>query len=219
MSTGAQAAFDAIQARDFSRAAAALREDPSLAVARDAQGRSLVLLAIYHRASEVVKAAIAGGHRPDVFEAAALGDLARLRELVAADEKLLDSANVDSGKPLHLAAHFGQVEAVSLLLSLGADVHAFAPPPFANQALHAAAAGGSAACVARLLDAGAAVDARDRNGFTAVQIAAAGGHAEVARLLVARGADLTIEGPRGRAADLAAARGHAEVAALLGRPP
>ena len=52
-----------------------------------------------------------------------------------------------------------------------------------------AAREGNAGRVAALLQAGAAVNARNRLGNTAINLAAQGGHAETVRLLLARGAD------------------------------
>lgn len=50
-----------------------------------------------------------------------------------------------------------------------------------------------------LLNAGAAVDRRARDGHTALTLAAQNGHVESARMLIRAGADLTIEGPTGPA--------------------
>eukprot|EP01105_Mastigella_eilhardi_P004655 TRINITY_DN1621_c0_g1_i1.p1 TRINITY_DN1621_c0_g1~~TRINITY_DN1621_c0_g1_i1.p1 ORF type:complete len:855 (+),score=180.12 TRINITY_DN1621_c0_g1_i1:37-2601(+) len=59
--------------------------------------------------------------------------------------------------------------------------------------LHCAAAGGSAACAALLLDAGAKVDALSRDqGSTPLLLACDKGHVEVAGLLLERGADANI---------------------------
>ena len=54
--------------------------------------------------------------------------------------------------------------------------------------LHYAARGGSAACVARLLGAGAAVEARDRWGASALQLAEEASHSEAAAVLRTAGA-------------------------------
>ncbi|MER5932355.1 ankyrin repeat domain-containing protein [Streptomyces sp. NPDC002054] len=58
----------------------------------------------------------------------------------------------------------------------------------ANQ-LTRAAEDGDAAAVARLLDAGAEVDARNTGGCTALELAVEAGQVEIVRLLLAAGAD------------------------------
>lgn len=59
-----------------------------------------------------------------------------------------------------------------------------------DQALLAAAGKGDAAAVRRLLKEGAAVDARDGSGRTALLVATRGDHVEAARVLIAAGADV-----------------------------
>lgn len=51
---------------------------------------------------------------------------------------------------------------------------------------------GDADAVTRLLDAGHAIDARDRYGQTGLMLAAMRGHPAVVRLLIERGADLDV---------------------------
>lgn len=62
--------------------------------------------------------------------------------------------------------------------------------PSLDRELMAAARNGDAAAVRSLLDRGAPVDARDRNGATALVAAAYGNHLDIARQLVDAGADV-----------------------------
>src|SRR3989475_11223847 len=64
----------AVRGRDRAAAVAALDRDPSLVTARTASGETPVLLAIYHRAPDVLTLLRARGATLDVFEAAAAGD-------------------------------------------------------------------------------------------------------------------------------------------------
>ena len=78
-----------------------------------------------------------------------------------------------------------------------------------------AALRGDALAVQRLLDAGAPVNTRDRQGRNAVLAATQGGHTEAARVLIARGADVNAQDQiRDSAFLLAGARGHAEIVRL-----
>ena len=75
---------------------------------------------------------------------------------------------------------------------------------------------GANAAVKVLLARGAAVDARDGQGRTALMWAAQDGRAETAKLLLRAKADAGLKGVDGRTASaIAAARGHAAIVELL----
>ncbi len=79
--------------------------------------------------------------RLNVFEAAAFGDLDRLTELLAEDPELVGVMSGDGFTPLHLAAFFGQADAVRLLLARGAAVDRNGTGWMTGTPLHAAASG------------------------------------------------------------------------------
>lgn len=216
--TDAAAALETLRQRDFARVRALVEKEPSLAAARAPDGMTLLRHCIYARAHDAVAALLAAGARPDVFDAAALGDVPRLREIVSADRALANARAPpgDGVMPLHLAAHFGRREAVALLIRLGADVRAVCDLPFGNTPLHAAAAGGQREVAELLLQAGADANALDLNGYAPLHVAAANGDGELARLLVERGARADLAGPGGKTPrQVAAEREQHEVAAFL----
>lgn len=101
---------------------------------------------------------------------------------------------------------------LACLALLGLSV---ALPAQATVTLVEAAARGDVAELRRLLDAGAAVNDRDRRGRNAVLAATQGGHVEAARLLIARGADVNAQDDiQDSAFLLAGAEGHAEIVRL-----
>jgi ankyrin repeat protein len=126
----------------------------------------------------------------DLFEAAALGDVARLRELLAAGADPNEFAP-DGFTPLTLASFFKQPEAARLLLDNGAEVHQRARhEQIKVLPIHSAAAdGGSVEIVRMLLDAGADVNAEQPGGFRAIDAARQDGNAELEHLLLERGAE------------------------------
>jgi uncharacterized cupin superfamily protein len=77
--------------------------------------------------------------------------------LVRADHReFMAKEDADAGwTPLHLAAHYGQLEVVKLLVARGADVNAVARNGIANRPLGAAEAGSRSAVVAFLKEHGA----------------------------------------------------------------
>src|SRR5919206_3337257 len=92
--------FEAIAAADLE---ALQRELPAAASARNEQGVSALLFALYHRNAAARDALLAAGAEVGPAEAAALG---RLDELDPA------ARSGDGFTALHLAAYFGGAEAV-----------------------------------------------------------------------------------------------------------
>lgn len=216
-----QTFFDAVRAGDLHALSELLEADPSLARLRDEAGLSPILVAGYHGRREAM--ALLASYAPDMEagDAAAVGDVRRLRALLDADPAQAAAFSVDGWTPLHLAAFFGRGEAVRLLLERGAAASARSGNPMANTPLHAAMAGRlDLDGVRALLDGGAETDARQHGGFTALHAAAMHGDAATARLLLEHGADPALPADDGRtAADFARAGGHLAVLALLGEEP
>ncbi len=209
--------FDMIRRGQSAELTAEVEAHPELAGARDAQGVSALLWTVYTRQTvmrDVLRVCLPD---LDIFEAAALGDLLRLRVLLDADPAALQSFSGDGWTPLHLAAAFAGPDAVRLLLERGADVHAVSRNPQQNQPLHAALAlSGDLETIRLLLDAGAAVNATQAGGFTPLHSAASAGRRQAAELLVARGANPAQTDHQGNSsAHYARQRGHAELADWL----
>jgi len=67
-----------------------------------------------------------------------------------------------------------------------------------------------------LLDRGADVEAKDKNGITPLHLAAVNGHLDTVRLLLDGGADVNAKDDKGRAPlDVAREEGHVEVARVI----
>ena len=77
--------FAAIEAGDADEVRSMVSAEPSLASARDAQGVSALMRARYRSDPAMLDAVLSGDPAIDVFEAASLGDVDRLRELLDAD--------------------------------------------------------------------------------------------------------------------------------------
>jgi uncharacterized protein len=182
------------------------------------EGPTPILAAVYRRQPHELTAALGGRPAPTVFEAAAMGDAARVRELTAADRVAVDRRSPDGWPPLHLAAHFGHGDAVDALLEARADVRARSENDEANTALHAALAGrADLRIVSRLLASGADVNAADGGGYTPLHSAAfRGGDVAVTNALLAHGAAAEARAHDGRT-PLAVAEelGHTQVARRL----
>jgi ankyrin repeat protein len=180
----------AIEARDEAAARDLLAADPDVP-ATDSQGRSLLLLALFHRLDAAAAAVLA--HRSDDLdglEAAATGRIARLRELLAADAGAVRDARTWEGfDAIGLAAFLGGSEVVALLIEYGADPDGDPDNALGVRPVHAAAAARDAASMRRLLEAGADPDRPQRGGIVPLHAAAMHDDVETARALLEHGAD------------------------------
>jgi uncharacterized protein len=154
-----------------------------------AGGVSPLLEAQYAMDEERVAALLAEGPELDVHEAAAVGDVDRLRELLDGRPELASAVATDGFTALHLAAFFRRPEGVRLLLERGADPNAVAENAMRVTPLHSAAARGDHVAVRLLLAAGADPNARQQGGFVPLHAAVAVGDRELAEMLLAAGAD------------------------------
>jgi ankyrin repeat protein len=212
--------FAAIDTGDGGAVDAALVAEPALATARDGDGVSATMHALYHGQATIAERIAGGLPELDVFEAAGLGRVDRLRELVSGDPGLATARSADGFTALHYPAFFGlgqAAEAGRILLAAGAEVNARSDNPLAVLPIHSAVAGGHDEVVAVLVDSGADVNARQRHGWTPLHGAAQNGSlASVERLLEA-GADPTAANDDGATPiSLARASGHEAIVDLLG---
>lgn len=210
--------FAAIRDGDAAALDALLAADPSLATA-ESGGVSAVRFALYHGREEVARRLVRGGGHPDFFEAAALGDLGRVSELLAADPALAARHTGDGFGALGLAAFFGH-ERVVALLARWSDVNQPSANGMRVAPLHSAAATRrpeAAVAICRILLAhGADPNLRQEGGYTPLHAAAAAGRPELARVLLDHGADRAVRTDVGEtAADLARTQGHHDLADSL----
>jgi ankyrin repeat protein len=212
--------LDLVKRGDTQEIADWVKDDPQIAESRDAQGVSALLWAVYS-GQTVVRDFLRSGLELDLAEAAAVGDAARLRELLGADpttvKERANSRSADGWPLLHLAAAFADRETVLTLLDAGAAVDQVSQTPMRNQALHALLALSKDADITRLMiERGADVNAAQTAGYRPLHQAAVTGREDLVRLLLDAGADRTAPCDRGKTpAEYARERGHAAVAELL----
>lgn len=136
--------------------------------------------------------------------------------LVNAPDVDLEARAINGDTPLMLAAFYGNVPVVKLLLSREVEVNR---PGWAP--LHYAAINGNAQIVGLLLEASAYIDAESPDDqMTPVMLAAMRGRAAVVAVLRDGGADLTLKNKDGLTAmDLARRYGQTEVIEVLQEKP
>lgn len=189
MASTSQDLFSAIEASDLRAVRDMLERDPSLASAKDGEGVSALMRARYGFDPEVIEAVRSRVAEPDLFEAAAAGDLDRLTELLADDPASVGRRSADGFTALHFAAFFGRPEATRLLVDHAADVDARGTGWMTGTPLHSGASGGYAEVMGVLLEAGADPGARQSGGWTPLHAAARNGDVASVTLLLASGAD------------------------------
>ena len=152
--------------------------------------------------SEVVQLLLARGAAPDaddgyqgtpLAEAAGEGHVAVMRVLLKAGADPNARRSEGPGNPLYLAVKKGEVEAVEVLLKAGADPNLRSPLP-ATLWL------GNTQMTARLVRAGADVNARDQRGRTVLMEAALIGSKETVAWLLAHKADVNLKDKQGKTA-------------------
>jgi len=210
-----------IQTGATAEIASAVEADPALVEARDPQGVSALLWSVYAGQPMVrdylLAQLAARGILLDLFEAAAVGDVLRIEDILTADPGASHAFTADGWTAIHLGAAFGIPDAVDMLLQHGAQVDAISRNAQRNQPLHAAVALSRNAETVRLLLAhGADPNATQVGGFTPLFSAATANRRDLAAMLIESGArahhrcDL-----EKTAADFARERGHTELADWL----
>jgi ankyrin repeat protein len=207
--------FELLSAGDLDGLRGLLDAEPGCAEARDSQGVSLLMQALYRGRRDFAEAIAAKKKPLDIFEAASLGRLDRLRES-ASDTVGVNARSADGFTALHFAGFFGQGEAARVLIEAGAAVDAVASNPMKVMPLHSAASARNLEAARHLLEHGAPINARQQGGWVPIHAAAQNGDRAMVELLLEHGADAALVNDAGKnAAAVARAKGHGEVAEML----
>src|SRR5688572_29549357 len=207
---------EAIKAGNADDVARIIRENPAALKVRDASGASPLLVAIYYQKHDIAKMIADAAGEIDIFEAAALGRADRVKDLLRSDASLASAYSADGFPLVGLAAFFGHLEAVKVLIEAGANIHAAATNAFKVQAIHAAVASKNLDIVRAVLEAGADPNAMQQQGFRPMHESGSTGNRELAELLMRFGADPTLKNDDGKdTIAFAREKGHTDFAAWL----
>jgi ankyrin repeat protein len=183
---------------------------------RNREGSSLIQHCVYRGLDKNLAALLDVSPEIALHDAVAAGSVDRVHALLAAGSDALDTLSPDGWTPLHLAAYFGRIEVLEMLLEADADPTIWGRAFERNLPIQAACAGAHDAAVELLAEVTPELDARVEAGWTALMEAAHNGLARGVAALLRCGADPSLKRDDGKTAlDLARENGHDEVAALL----
>ncbi len=213
---GFETCFELLQSGDADGLHRILQQDPAFSEVRDATGVSVLMHSIYRGRRDLAELIANKKKALDVFEAAALGRLDRLKQCLRDDASAINSRSKDGFTALHFACFFGQPDAARLLIENGAAVDAVAANPTQVMPLHSAASSRNLEAARLLLEHGAPVNARQQAGWVPIHAAAQNGDRPMVELLLKHHADPKLANDEGRtSAMVAREKGHEEIATLL----
>jgi uncharacterized protein len=213
--------WEAIKQGDLEGVEQQVAREPELLQASDERGVSPLLLSVYYGQKALTAWLLSQALGPlTIWEAAAVGDAERVRELLEENVSLRDEPAADGFTPLGLAAFFGRARTLHFLLAQGADPNLAARNSMGVRPIHSAAAHRrpevAQAMVEHLLAHGADANVAQHGGWTPLHQAADHGHLALVQLLLDHGADPQARSDDGRLpVDMAREKEFAAVVSLL----
>jgi ankyrin repeat protein len=202
MSIEAKEFIEAIKEGQAEKVEQLLEQSPALLQAKDENGVSAILWAVYRGHKELAQRLVDKGYELDIFESAALGHEQALDRLLKENKELAREFSKDGFTALGLTCFFGNVQAMKLLLAAGSDPNVVSRNQMKVTPLHSAVAhrnGPVALTMTRmLLEREAEVNVAQEGGWTPLHQAAAHGQTDIIELLLERGARLDAVSGDGR---------------------
>jgi uncharacterized protein len=176
-----------------------LTADPQRAFAKDKNGNSALLFALYMNQAPIANVIL--GYRKndlDIFEAAALGNNEKLRSLISQTPAPLTAFAPGGFSALHLASFFGRTSSQEILITAGANIGAYSRNSLRATPLQSAAAARQLSAARILLEHGADPNCKGEDGYTPLHEAAGTGQIELMRLLIKYGGETSAKGDDGK---------------------
>jgi ankyrin repeat protein len=194
--TAEQEFLDSIRKGNAARVSELLKQNPALIKATTKNGTTAVLLALITGHDEIAESLVATGIELNIFEAAAVGRLDRVQELLNKSPELIKAYSPDGWTALHLS--LDHLDVVDLLLDRGADVNAVTKNAFSATPLQGAAMFQTIDLAKVLIKHGANVNCRAAAGVTPLHEVSKNGQIEFAKLLLDNGANINAKDDKGK---------------------
>jgi ankyrin repeat protein len=197
-----------------------LERDETLLYARDSHGQSAYLLAAYAGKSNVTSFLDSKGIVLDAHEAAASGNVARIKALFRDYPGLILMPNAAGDTPLHAAARAGQAAVIDNVIGYGPDFSIANPlrqnETVAHIAVQCPSVDAAEDMAFATIGNGADPNAKIALGDTVLHCAARAGDLRVVKLILQKGGDASAKNASGRTpGEVARTSEHAEAAQLL----
>lgn len=208
--------ISAVHAGDIEKVTTLLRADPSLALAKDERGVSVLMHAYYRGRRDIADIVLDSRSDLDIFEATASGREQTVSEILNLDPAKAKAWSPDGFTALHFASFFNQPTIACQLVRRGADVATVSMNPMEVTPLHSAAAAHATEIVRMLVESHAPVNAKQHGGWTALHAAADNGDEETIKILLQHGADPRAQNDDGKTpAQIAQLKGREKALELL----
>ena len=175
---------------DNEKLAKMLNTFPFLAKGKTDGGISLLQFAAYCKNQIAMALFLQHKRVLSFFEAISMGNLEVVAKALDKNPARVNEFSKDGFSALGLAAYFGHLDIVTLLLQKGADPNTAAKNSFKVTPLHSACAINNYDIAALLIRHGADVNACQMRGVTALHSAAHNGNVDIAKLLLENGAEV-----------------------------
>jgi ankyrin repeat protein len=193
----------------------ALASNSALARAKS-DGVSAILWAVYHGQAPIARVIADARGSIDIFEAAALGDEHVMSSLISQDAEAVNDFSADGFTPLGLAAYFGHLEMVKMLLKAGANPNLQSRNGLGVIPLHSALSNGAKEIARVLVEGGSDVNFPSKEGWTPLHYTAHDGDWETSDFLLSKGASTSQVNNIGETAAMEArTHGYTDLADIL----
>jgi uncharacterized protein len=212
--------IEAIKAGDTATVTNLLQESPNI-IRESNSSVSPIMLSMYFGQRQVAELLVQSGVTLTLHEAAVMGKLERVQEILQAHPERLEEFSSDGFSVLGFAAYFGHVDLVKWLLEQGAEVNRKSQNAMMVAPLHSAVSTQHVEIARLLLAHGADANLPQEQSIRPIHQSAHNGDVVITRLLLEHGADPTLASDNSKTAlDWAKEDGHetiiAEVIASAG---
>lgn len=193
-----------------------LSQNPDLVKENTSHDISPLLLACYYHKNQIIQVILKYIKSITIHEACAAGLTEQVQFMVDQKPDVINELSSHGFYPLGIAAHFGKVDIVRILLRNRANPNSSSQNGYQVFPIHSALSNGQDNIAKMLIEAGAEVNVLQSSRISPLHLAAQQGNVDLIIILLEHGANIAIKNDFGQtASDLAAEKGYNEIAEIL----